>query len=186
MIRMTLLVLFLFISLFSFSQISDFIVVKKKNGRTIETFMAGKPILFKTNAGKYINGHIDDIRNDSVFVLIYNTQTLSTKFGFQILDTVSRSVIGINYHDISRIKIHESPDRGQKLAGPLLMLGGSGYILLNVFNSVGHNEPLTEKRNVRNIGYAAGAIALGYLVSKHFFVDNFSSKWHKFVYVNMN
>ena len=186
MLRITLLVIFLFISVLSFSQISDFIVVKKKNGRTIGTFMAGKAILFKTNTGIYINGGIDVIRNDSVFVIIYNTRTLPTKLGFGILDTVSKSVIGINYHDISRIKIHDRPDRGQALAGPLLVLGGSGYILLNVFNSVGHNEPLTEKRNVRNISYAAGAIVLGYLVSKHFFVDNFSSKWHKFVYVNMN
>ena len=186
MLRIPLLIIFIFISSISFSQISDFIVVKKKNGRTIGNFMAGKAIVFKTTFGDYIDGQIEAIRNDSIFVITYNIRTVPTNLGVTMLDTVSRSVFATNYRNISRIKIHQSSGHGQGLLGSVLMLGGSGYILLNVINSAGHSEPVTEKRNLRNISYAAGAIVLGYVVSKSFFKDSFSTKWHKFVYVNMH
>lgn len=184
--RFPLLIIFVLISSLSFSQLSDFIVVKKKNGRTIGTFMAGKEIVFKTNTGDYIDGQIEAIRDDSIFVITYKIRTVPTNLGVTMVDTISKSVFATNYRNISRIKIHERSDRGQGLVGSLLMLGGSGYILLNVINSAGHGEPITEKRNLRNVGFAAGAVALGYLVTNHFLIDNFSSKWHKFVYVNMN
>lgn len=187
MLRTLLLIVLVFISSLSFSQLSDFIVVKKRNGRTIETFMAGKAILFKTNTGALIDGQIKDIRNDSIFVMTYNIRTVPTNLGVTIVDTISKSIFATNYQNISRIKVyHKAESSGGNLLGPLLMLGGSGYILLNLINSAGHGEPLTEKRNIKNIGYAAGAIVLGYVVSKNFFRDSFSTRWHKFVYVNMN
>ena len=187
MVRIPLLIIFILISSLSFSQLSDFIVVKKKNGRTIETFMAGKGILFKTNTGAVIDGQIKDIRNDSIFVSTYSIRMVPTNMGVNIIDTISKSIFATNYQNISRIKVyHKAESSGGNLLGPLLILGGSGYILLNVINSAGHSEPVTEKRNLRNIGYAAGAIVLGYVVVKNFFRDSFSTRWHKFVYVNMN
>ena len=187
MFRIPLLIIFILISSHSFSQLSDFIVVKKKNGRTIETFMGGKGIIFKTNTGAVIDGQIKDIRNDSIFVMIYTIRLVPTNMGVNMLDTVSKYIFATNYRNISRIKVyHKAESSGGNLLGPLLILGGSGYILLNVINSVGHSEPLTEKRNLQSIGYAAGAIVLGYVVTKNFFRDSFSTKWHKFVYVNLN
>ena len=186
MLRFPLIVIFILNSSLVFSQLSDFIVVKKKNGRTIGTFMAGKAIVFKTNTGDYIDGQIEAIRDDSIFVITYKIRTVPTNLGVTIVDTVSRSVFATNYRNISRVKINDRSDREKGLVGSLLMVGGSGYILLNSINSAGHGEPFTEKQNLRNLGIAAGAVALGYLVTNHFFIDNFNSKWHKFVYVNMH
>src|SRR5699024_1458028 len=152
MIRIPLLIILISISSASFCQLSDFIVVKKRNGRTIETFMAGKAILFKTNTGAVIDGQIKDIRNDSIFVQTYVIRTVPTNLGVTILDTISRSLFASNYQNISRIKVfHKAESSGGNLLGPLLMLGGSGYIVLNLINSAGKSEPLTEKKNVRNI-----------------------------------
>lgn len=185
MLRMLLFIIFTLVCLHSHSQASDFIVVKKKNGRTIQTFMAGKAIVFKTNTGALIDGQIKDIRDDSIFVVRYDIRTVPTNLGVTMVDTISRSIFGTHYHNISRIKVFNRSDRVRGKVGSLLILGGSGYILLNVANSIGHNEPLTEKRNLRNLSIAAGAIALGYLSTQYFLADNFSRKWYKFVYVKM-
>ena len=185
MLRLILFITFTLVSLLSHSQASDFIVVKKENGRTIQTFMAGKAIIFKTNTGALIDGQIKVIRDDSIFVVVCDIRTVPTHLGVTMVDTVSKSIFGTHYHNISRIKVFNHSDRVRGKLGSLLIIGGTGYILLNVANSIGHNEPLTEKRNLRNLSIAAGAIALGYLSTQYFLADNFSRKWYKFVYVKM-
>ena len=71
--------LLLIFTLFSFSiqaQVSDFITVKKRNNRTLKTFFPGSTITFESVYGHFISGIIENIRNDSLFVKMYDVRTV--------------------------------------------------------------------------------------------------------------
>jgi hypothetical protein len=82
----------------SLSQPSDFIVLKKRNNRTLKTYYPGAFISATTYNGFSVNGFIKAIRNDSVIILQQQRQLVGTEFG-TALDTVS-FVVGVDYHEI--------------------------------------------------------------------------------------
>ena len=185
MLRLLLLFVLTGIYFISFSQ-SDFISVRKKNGRIIKTFTAGSPIIFETKQGIYIKGAIEAIKNDSVFIRTYNIQTVPTNLSVYMLDTVSKNIAGFHYKDILRIKVFKRLRFVRGKIDKLLMYGGAGYFGLNVINSAINHQSLTEKGNLKNLGISVAAFGLGFLIKKFFYVNRFSRKWHKIVYVNIH
>ena len=175
----------LFLSTHLFSQGSDLISVRKKNGAVIKTFFAGSPIIFETKNGSYIDGRIKEIKNDSVFVTIYNTATFMTNLGVTIFDTVSVHLISVNYKDIESIKVFVRHRFVRGKIDKLLMYGGAGYFGLNVINKVISGESLTADNNLKKLGIAATAFGLGFIIKKYFFVNRFSRRKHKIVYVKL-
>lgn len=169
----------------TFGQNPDFIAVRKKNGRTIKNFFAGSDILLQTTDGRYFQGPIKTIRNDSVFILLYDIRSYPTNFGTMIKDTITVQTIGLHHQDIKRIHISKRRSFLQRTAGPLLMLGGAGYFAINVLNGALFDLPITDKKNLRTLGIAGGSFGVGYFLSKLFSTDGFSKSKHRIVYVDI-
>lgn len=162
-----LLITVLFCSLLTFSQQSDFIVLKKWNNRTIKTFYVGSFISAQTHRGFNINGFIADIRNDSIYVRQEERQLMGTEFG-STLDTV-RFTIGIDYREISRFNYTKNYKWGGKkgfvqVALPkIMMIGGVGFIILETVNTIYRKESFNDDGKLVSLGVAAGVAVAGYL-----------------------
>lgn len=167
------------------AQSLDYISVRKQNGRVLKNFYAGSTILLEQTNGRYLQGPVYAVRNDSVYVTVYDIRFYPTNLGTHVRDTISITNVGLRYQEIKRIFL--DPHRGffKRSAGPLLMIGGGGYLALNILNGAFYNMPITDSKNLRRIGTAAGAFGLGYLFSRLFSSDGFSKRKHNIVYVDL-
>lgn len=151
------------------SQTSDFIVLKKHNGRTLKTYYPGAFISALTYNGFSINGYIKDIRNDSVIILQQTKQLVGTEFG-TTLDTVSYTM-GVDYHDIKTFHYTSQYTWGRKrgfaeVTIPRLMkLGGLGFLVLELVNTAYRKESISEDNKLVPLGIAAGVAATGFAIS---------------------
>jgi hypothetical protein len=168
-----------------FAQSLDYISIRKNNGRSLKNFYTGSTILFQTVDGSYLHGPIKAIRNDSVYITIYDVRYYPTIFGTTIKDTIAVYDAGVHCKEIKRIQINRRQSFLQRRAGPLLMLGGGGYFATNILNGAFFNQPVTGKDNLRRASTAAGAFGLGYLINKLFSSDGFSKKGHRIEYVDL-
>jgi hypothetical protein len=181
-----LLLLFCFVpALTSTAQSLDYISVRKPNGRVIKNFYAGSAIHLQLNDGSYLTGPIQDIRNDSVYVTLYDIRYYPTTWGTVVKDTLSITIASVSYKEIKRVHLYKRQDFIKRKAGPILMIGSTGYLTLNILNGALFDQPLTDRKNVRTIGTAAGVFGIGYLLNKLFYRDGFSKKKHRIVYVDL-
>ncbi|AXY76666.1 hypothetical protein D3H65_22895 [Paraflavitalea soli] len=182
-----LLITVLFGSLLSFSQQSDFIVLKKWNNRTIKTFYAGSFISAETHNGFRINGFISDIRNDSIYIRQEETRLQGTEFGSQ-LDTV-RFSIGIDYREIKRFNYTKNYKWGGKkgfvqVALPkIMMVAGVGYIILETVNTIYRKESFNDDGKLLTLGVAAGVAVAGYMWERIHDKSNKAGGKYKVVYI---
>jgi hypothetical protein len=154
-------------ALLSFSQESDFIVLKKRNNRTIKTFYPGAFISAETYNNFRVNGFITAIRNDSIFIRQEERQLMQTDFGSQ-LDTFVYAV-AIDYREIMQFNYSKKYKWGGKrgfavVALPkIMMIGGVGFILLESVNTIYRKESFNESGKLLSLGVAAGVALAGYL-----------------------
>lgn len=169
------------------SQSSDFIVLKKRNNRTIRTYYPGAFISAVTYDGFSINGFIKDIRHDSIIILQQERRLISTEFG-ATLDTMSYT-IGIDYHNIKTFHYTGKYTWGRKrgfaqITIPRLMkIGGIGFIALELINTAYRKESITANNKMLSLGIAAGVAATGFAIT---YFQNRSDKVggkYKVVYV---
>ncbi len=182
MSRMILLILFLFVSAHSFCQSSDFIAVKKKNNRTLKTFFPGVPIALVTYDKRTASGLITAIRNDSVFVREYDIRPMINSLGIPFTDTVGEYQSGFHYKEIANIDVSDRMKLQQLTPGRILIIGGTGYALLNVINGAYLHESVTSSKNLTSLGIAAGAVGAGVLTN--YLLKR--SKRYRIEYVRMN
>lgn len=146
------------------AQKSDFIVIKNRNNRTLRTYFPGSFINADTYAGYTLNGYIQKIKNDSLFVEQQNIYQVPTQFGTPVLDTV-RFLIALNFREIYRFNYNLNGGtryRGNSLLVPKLMLyGGIGYIALEGINTAYRKESLNDGNKLTSMGIAAGVAAAG-------------------------
>jgi hypothetical protein len=167
------------------AQSLDYISVRKQNGRALKNFYTGSDILLQQTNGAYLQGPVKAIRNDSIYVTVYDIRYYPTQFGTYVRDTISTTHVGIRHPEIQRIFLN--PRRGffKRLGGPLLMIGGGGYIVLNVINGLAYDGSVTDSKNLRKLGTAAGAFGIGFLLTKLFATDGFTGSKHQIVYVDL-
>ena len=134
----------------------------------------------------YIEGTIQNIRNDSLFIMVYDIRTVLTRLGVTVVDTVSRHVEGFHYSDIERIKVYNYRRFVRGKVDKLLMIGGAGYFGLNLVNGAYLQEPLTSRQNLQSLGISIGAFGLGWVIKKFFPVNRFSRRKHKIVYIKLH
>ena len=188
--KISLLVIFLFSLLFNATaQQSDFIVLKKRNGRPLKTYYEGVFISAETNNGFGINGYIKDIRNDSIFVQQEITRLVPTEFGSKI-DTL-RFTFGVLYTEIGRFNYSGTQRYGKKkgfvqVAVPKIMIiGGVGFIVLELVNTAYRGESLSDNNKLAAIGIAAGVAAAGFIWQKLQNKNNEVGGKFKVVYVKV-
>jgi hypothetical protein len=169
------------------SQSSDFIVLKKRNNRTLKTYYPGEFISAVTYNGFAINGFIKDIRHDSIIILQHERRLIPTEFG-STLDTVSYA-FGIDYHNIKTFHFTSQYTWGRKrgfssVTIPALMkLGGVGFLVLELVNTGYRKESITANNKLLPLGIAAGVAATGFAIT---YFQNKSDKAggkYKVVYV---
>ena len=105
------------------SQVSDFISVRKKNGRIIKSFFPGSPIIAETFYGSYLDGWVEAIKNDSVFIKIYDVRYYRAMHGGTIIDTVRSYIIPIYHKEIKSIEVFERRKRIPSKISKLLLIG---------------------------------------------------------------
>lgn len=169
----------------TFSQSLDYISIRKKNGRVVKNIYTGSNVLLQTVDGSYLQGPVNLVRNDSLFLTIYDIRLYPTMWGSIVRDTIAKILIGIHHKDIKRVHLNKRTTFVQRTAGPLLMLGGAGYLAVNVLNGAVFDLPITDSRNVKRLSIAAGMFGIGYLIQKLFASDGFSKKKHQILYVDL-
>ncbi|HTL08497.1 MAG TPA: hypothetical protein VL307_09585 [Chitinophagaceae bacterium] len=146
-------------------QASDFITVKKRNNRTVKTFFPGVPISLQTYDKRQSAGIIKAIRNDSIFVREWDIRPMLNGLGIPVVDTVAEYLSGFHYKEIAFIDVSDRMKMQQLLPGRILIIGGTGYALLNVINGAYLHESITSSKNLRSLGIAAGAVGVGILTT---------------------
>jgi len=169
--KRTLLVsLFSLISAVLLAQQSDFIVLKKRNNRTIKTYGPGSYLSAFTYDGFLVSGYIKIIRNDSIIVKQEETRLVPTQFGSKI-DTIAYT-IAIPYQLIRQFNYKNNYENGHKkgfavITLPrLMMIGGAGYVILELVNTAYRKESLNENNKLPSLTVAAGIAATGFLWQK--------------------
>lgn len=185
MYKLILLVSLIFSTFIASSQ-SDFIVVKKRNNRTVKTFMPGSPITITTFQDYVISGPIEEIKNDSVFVKMYNIRTLPTQFGTTVVDTFGTNLTGINYKDIQKIDVGKKEAFVFVKNGTLFMVGGLGYIALNLINGAYLHESVDDSKNVTGLAIAGGVAITGFVMNRIYHSRKKHGKLYKIEYIHMN
>jgi hypothetical protein len=164
-----LIILLVSIAKVSLSQTSDFIVLKKRNNRTLKTYYPGAFISATTYNGFSINGFIKEIRHDSVIILQQQRQLVGTEFG-TTLDTVSYT-IGVDYREIKTFHYTGEYTWGRKrgfaeITIPRLMkVGGVGFLILELVNTAYRKESISKDNKMVPLGIAAGVAATGFAIS---------------------
>jgi len=144
----------------AFPQQSDFLSLKK-NGRTIKNYFKGAPIAFIHVNGSLIEGTLERVYKDSIFIYNYDIRMTPTLWGTRFADTVGR--YDLRYH-ISEIAAIPKPGKSFEFVrnGTLFMIGGIGYAFLHTFNG------LIQKRKIEpgTLAIAGGVALLGFTMKK--------------------
>lgn len=177
-----LLLIFIFSSVKVFSQASDFITVKKRNGKTIKTFFPGVSISFETVDKRPVNGLITAIRNDSVFVKEWDVRPVISSIGIPVTDTAGIYLSGFYYKEIGTVDVSSRMRFQEVTPGRILIIGGTGYALLNIINGAYLHESITSSKNLTSLGIAVGAVGLGILIN---YISKHANKYHV-EYIHMN
>jgi hypothetical protein len=152
------------------AQSDDFIVLKKRNNRTLKTYGEGSFLSARTNTGFQLNGFILAIRNDSIYIRQQETRLVAREFG-QTIDTIYHS-FGIDYRNITSFYFQRQYDpvmrkRGftQVVLPTLLIAGGTGFIALELINTLYRKEPMNDRGKLLSLGIAAGVAGTGILLN---------------------
>jgi hypothetical protein len=147
----------------------DFIVLRKRNNRTLKTYGQGSFLSAKTNTGYQLNGFITAIRNDSIFIRQQEMKLVATEFG-QTIDTVFYT-FGFDHRNITEFYFHNQYATNMRKRGfvqttlPIIMIaGGTGYIILELVNTVYRKESLSDGNKLLSLGIAAGVAVTGILL----------------------
>lgn len=142
---------------------SDILILKKRN-KTITKYFAGQSIFFYTTEGMPVNGQIDRIQNDSLFLINYRIQRIQRADGAAYIDTTGKFKMQFSLENIGSFPPFKVRGKNLLTDGTLMMLGGAGYLGLNLFNTLRDGDPPFGKDNLPNVLTAAGITATGFLL----------------------
>lgn len=190
MLRLSLPILLITLSFMASAQPSDYIVLKKKNNRTLKTYFPGTFLSAVTYTGFTLNGVIKQIKNDSVFIEQFEVRQVPTQFGVPALDTIIYT-IRLHYQEIQKyLYTSNRPGGGGRTKGggliqQIMIIGGAGFIVLELVNTLYRGESLSDGNKLTVMAIAAGVAATG-LLWKH--LQNRrerTGKKYKVIYVKM-
>jgi hypothetical protein len=170
----------------AYSQASDFVVVKKRNNRTIRSYFPGSAISCQTVYGNYLNGIVDAVRNDSVFVKQYDIRSVPNMWGVAKIDTLGSYINGIHYKDIELFEMGNRESFGFIKNGTLFMIGGLGYAALNVINGKYLKESITGSKNRKSLGIALGVAGAGLIMNRIHSYNSRRGRKYRVEYIHMS
>ncbi|HTN05205.1 hypothetical protein [Agriterribacter sp.] len=160
MCKPLLLLACLFLSFYSFSQQNDFLSFRKKD-RTIKSYFKGMPIAFVHINGSGVNGIIERVYNDTIYIKQFDVRMLPTPWGTSVQDTVGHYDLRFHYNEIAAIP---RPPKAFEFVrnGTLFMIGGGGYAFLHTFNGLIQKETVYPS----TLLISGGVAALGFTMHK--------------------
>ncbi|ULQ51661.1 hypothetical protein [Flavihumibacter fluvii] len=187
MVRTVVFVLFLSLAAGAMAQgqMGDFISLRKMNGRHVASYFKGSPINFMHVNGQQIEGWVEAIRNDSVFVRQWQIMTFMTTLGTTRVDTTGYFIHKLHYQEIRTIITNKKESFRYVRNGSIFMIGGLGYALLNVINGAYLNEPIDDPDNLQSLGIALGVAGAGFIMNRIYKKKEREGKKYKIVYVKM-
>jgi hypothetical protein len=143
------------------AQGSDMVVLKKKNNRTVKTYVEESSIHLITKNGEKVRGTIKKIDKDSIYINTYNERSAYTIWGTRFWDTVSVALIRVHPNEINEI-VKPRAGLGIIHNGYLFMMGGLSYSVLHLFNAAYFKQPIEGAAMAK----AGGLILGGWILKK--------------------
>lgn len=168
----------------SFAQVSDFISVKKRNNITLKSVFPGSYLSCRTVYGNDLNGVVQAIYNDSVFLKEYDVRPVPNQWGTYTIDTLGSHLVAFHYRDIETVIFKKQESFTYLKNGAILIIGGLGYAALNVINGKYLKESITGDKNRKSLAIALAVAGAGFLINRLHAKAN-SEKRYKIVYVCM-
>ena len=166
-----------------FGQLSDMLSVQKKNGKNIKTFVRGSAIKFYTTDGSYVDGDIEMIRDDSLFITSYDIRAIPNRWGVNSIDTLATYHAAYGFNEIGSVRISDRTKLSAISLDKLLMDAGAGYFILNLVNSDYLKEPFGSSKNIATLAISAGVFGTGLFLHTVKKDRRFSGRRHKIVYI---
>jgi len=142
------------------------LLLLKERGVTIRSFSVGDYINFQFSNQQWLTGYVSAIKEDTIQINQFALQRVMSQFGTYGEDTLRLGKMVLHINEI----IAFSKDRGHYNSvvtnGSALQVGGAGYVLLNIINSLINNDPILEQRNIPKIISGAVAVVAGRLLRK--------------------
>lgn len=177
-------VVILLFSVKSLAQVSDFISVKKRNNITLKSYFPGAYLSCRTVYGNDLNGIIQAIHNDSIFLKEYDVRPVPNPWGTYTIDTLGSRLVAFNYRDIQTVIFKKSESFSYIKNGTVLIVGGVGYAALNLINGAYLKESIIGKTNRKSLAIALGIAGTGFLMNRLYRRQN-SEKKYKIIYTCM-
>ncbi|WP_416440008.1 hypothetical protein [Phnomibacter sp. MR] len=144
-----------------FAQSQATALLLKKNNKTIQRYYPGRNISFITADKMPVNGRLDSLIRDSLFLTYFQLVQVPTPWGTYRTDTAGRYAIAFNMANVGAL-----PRKRNRWFEGTLMTGGLAYTVLNLVNTVRENDPPFGKDNIANIIGGLGTAAVGYTIAK--------------------
>lgn len=169
------------ISLSVFAQ-SDFIQLKKHQ-KVIQSWFKDNDITFQLKNGSWLTAIINKIEDDSLYLRPFQIYYFTTRSGINMSDTIFSGLMKVHYQSISAFP---KQDEGSGLIknGTLFKVGGGGYLLLNIINTLSKNEPVFGADNLPKLGIAAGVLAVGFVLGLSHRSDCIVGKKYRIEYIS--
>jgi len=156
--------------------------VLKKKSKVIQTWFGGQHIYVQLNHGNWINALINKIQFDTLYLRPFATPTVLNRFGMPVIDTVFYGVMHVAVNNLHAFPKNETLPYVKN--GFMLQLGGGGYLLLNLINTLSNNEPVFSNKNISKINIAAAVLAIGTIIHKTHKSDYIIGKKYQVEYIS--
>lgn len=142
------------------------LLLLKDKGVTIRSFSVGDYVNFQFSNGQWLTAYLTSIKEDTIQINQFALQKVMTMFGTYSEDTLKLGRMLLHINEIKAF----AKDRGHYNSvvtnGTFLQVGGLGYILLNVANSLIKNDPVFEQKNIPKLIGGAVSVVAGKLLRK--------------------
>ena len=143
------------------AQGSDIILVKKGANKTVARLVPGRPVSLSEKSGASIDGNVDRIDRDTLYVRQYDIRRRPTQWGTSVADTVSTWTVAVHYRDIVTLQ-KTSESFALFRNGMIPLVAGTGYSLLHLVNAGLQKEPV----DGRTMAIAGGVALTGLVLNK--------------------
>lgn len=139
----------------------------KKNGKTVQRYYPGNNFIFYTTDNLPVQGHLDRIDHDSLFLTYYQVVQVPTQFGTFRIDTSGKYSLQYSLANVGALPRRAKGKSGMKgLLSGAMVLGGLGYTVVNIVNTTREGDPPFGKDNIDNVLIALGVAAGGYVLGR--------------------
>ncbi len=136
------------------------LLVKKKNGRTLLRYYPGQTMAFTTVDGMPVSGQLKLLTQDSLMLMYYQTMQAPNMYGGIVTDTTGRFPLAFSIKNIGSFPRQKKA----RFLSSLLMVGGTAFVGVNLFNTIREGDPPFGKDNLPLLLAGVATAVTGYLI----------------------